>query len=92
MNPMNQVMKMVGALMPTDVTTENVVSEFVEKQFDTMFPGVEDVAVLKVLAIDISNKNPNAVLQKMVGFSNSVAAFVNSLNVVEEESIEGSSE
>jgi len=91
MNPMQNIMKVVGALIPENVTTENIVSEFVEKQFDTMFPGVEDVAVLKVLAIDISNKNPNAVLQKMVGFSNSVAAFVNSL-VIEEESMEGSSE
>jgi len=91
MNPMNQDMKMVGALLPENITTENVVSEFVEKQFDIMFPGVEDVAVLKVLAIDISNKNPNAVLQKMVGFSNSVAAFVAELQNGE-ESVEGSSE
>jgi len=84
MNHMQNIMKLVSSLMPTDVTPNNVVAEFINNEFGKLFGNNEDIQLIQTLAVSIANDNPNGVMEKLVVVANDIAAFVAELQNGEE--------
>ncbi len=91
MNPMNQIMKMCSALIPEGTVPTNVVSDFLAAEFEKIFPDVEDIQLIRLLVLQISNSDPNAVLEKLVLVANDISEFVAVLNA-EKQSEDGASD
>lgn len=91
-NPMGQIMKVISASLPADLKPTNVVSEFVDRQFDKMFPNNDEVNLIKMLVIQFANDDPNVVLTRMIGFANDVSEFVDDISKTSTEHIEDAGE
>ena len=71
---------MCSALIPEGTVPTNVVSDFLAAEFEKIFPDVEDIQLIRLLVLQISNSDPNAVLEKLVLVANDISEFVAVLN------------
>lgn len=82
---------MCSALIPEGTVPTNVVSDFLAAEFEKIFPDVEDIQLIRLLVLQISNSDPNAVLEKLVLVANDISEFVAVLNA-EKQSEDGASD
>ena len=67
-------------MLPEEVVLENPVSEFIADEFENLFDDVEAIALLRLVAVKISNEHPESTLAGLIRFHNDIGAFVTALN------------
>jgi len=80
---LTQVLSVLSASIP-DAEPDNPVSVWLTEEFERTFPDSEEVGLLRRIAVDSANNDPNGVLELLVGLHNRIGAFVSELTAAQE--------
>jgi len=76
---LKSILKSIKPMLPKAQPPKNPVSEFISGLFTDQFNDAGELELLHTIAVNISNEDPNRVLELLVSAHNSIGAFVTKL-------------
>lgn len=70
---LKSIMKMISTALPEEQPAQNIVAQFCEEQISQIIDDDEVAKVFRTAIVDIANKDPEAVLRKLIDFANAVS-------------------
>lgn len=69
------------------VNPENNISQFIQESFDALFGTGQDISMVRNLVINLSNKDPQTALKKLIEFHGLWLEFVEKSKKIEDSNV-----